>query len=159
MRELIWNSMLTAQMSACYWNSLARRYNGREKYLKIFLAVTASGTVAGWTIWAHYDIVWKILSGLSAIVAVALPILDYSGQVEKMTKLASKCAQLRVGYEQLWAQIDSLSQQSILDAQGKLAQQEIELSDVQAVLPDDRKLLEQCQSEVLISRGYKTSKD
>ncbi len=57
MRELIWNSMLTAQMSACYWNSLARRYNGREKCLKIFLAVTASGAVAGWTIWAHYDIV------------------------------------------------------------------------------------------------------
>jgi hypothetical protein len=156
LRELVWNSLLTAQMNACYWNSLALRYNDREKWLKIFLAVTASSTVAGWTIWAHYDFLWKTLSGLSAIVAVALPILDYSGQVEKMTKLASKCAQLRVGYELLWAQFDSLSPQSILDAQGKLAQQEIELSDVQAALPDDRKLLEQCQNEVLKSRGYET---
>ena len=149
--------MLNAQMSACYWSCLARRYNGREKSLKIFLAITSSGTVAGWTIWSHYDLLWKILSGLSALVAIALPILDYSGQVEKMTKLAGKCAHLRVGYEQLWAQIDSLSQQSILDAQGKLAQQEIELSDVQAVLPDDRKLLEQCQREVLMSRGYESA--
>ena len=145
--------MLTAQMSACYWNCLARRYSSREKWIKIFLAVTSSGTVAAWSIWSQHGTVWKILSGVSALVAVALPILDYSGQVEKTAKLADICAQLRMGYDQLWAQIDDLSPDSLREALGKLTQQEVELSQIQAVLPKDEKLLVGCQDEVLRSRG------
>jgi hypothetical protein len=153
MRALVWNSLLTAQMNTLYWQHLASRYCVREKWTKILLAVMSSGVVAGWTFWAAHDAVWKILSGLAAIVAVALPILDFSGQVQKLTKLTSKCAQLRMGYELLWAQINSMSSQSLEAAIEKLSQQAIEISDLQVVFSDDRGLLMQSQNEVLSSRG------
>src|SRR5258707_5919528 len=108
MRELVWTSMLSAQMNACYWNCLARRYQLREKRAKIFLAVTSSGAVAGWSFWTEYPFAWKFLSGLSALVAVLLPLLDFFKQIDAMTRLASKCAQLRVSYDLLWARIDAL---------------------------------------------------
>lgn len=153
MRELVWQWMLTSQMNACYWNRLARRYYLREKYAKIFLAVTSSGSVAGWSFWASHDSVWKVLSALSALVAIALPILDFSGEVSAMTKLATKCAQLRVGYEKLWAQIDVLPEDLLKEGVDTLAQQASGTLALEAVLPDDRKLLTQCQNEVLVSRG------
>ncbi len=157
MRELIWNSMLSVQMNACFWTRMGRRYCEREKWLKIFLAVTASGAVAAWSIWDHYPISWKILSALSAVVAVALPILDYSGQVQKMTKLAIVCAQLRLGYDQLWAQVDTLPPDAVSEAHAKLVQQQVALAEQESVLPDDEKLLERCWNEVLSSRGIKLS--
>jgi hypothetical protein len=153
MRALIWNSMLTAQMNVCYWSQLASRLAQREKWIKIFLAVTSSGTVAGWSVWTEYAIVWKVLSGMSAVLAVSLPILDYSGRVAQLNKVASKCAQLRLGYDQLWAQIDVLTPNLVNDMQAELAKKEIELADLQVAEPDDRELLIHCQEEVLHSRG------
>jgi hypothetical protein len=153
MRELIWNSMLTAQMNVCYWSQLASRFAQREKWIKIFLAITSSGAVAGWSVWTEYAVVWKVLSGLSAVLAVSLPILDYSGRVAQLNKIASKCAQLRLGYDQLWAQIDVLTPNSLTDMQAELTKKEIELADLQVTEPDDRALLAHCQEEVLQSRG------
>ncbi|HXJ14561.1 MAG TPA: hypothetical protein VNH19_19970 [Candidatus Limnocylindrales bacterium] len=153
MRELIWNTLLTAQMNGCYWSRLASRFARREKWIKIFLAITSSGTVAGWTVWNDYAIVWKALSALSAVLAVSLPVLDYSGRVTLLNKISSKYAQLRLGYDQLWAQIDVLTPDSFNLMQAELTKKEIELSDLQVNEPDDRELLVHCQTEVLQSRG------
>jgi hypothetical protein len=153
MRQLIWNSMLTAQMNAIYWNRLACRYAERERWIKIFLAVTSSSTVAAWTFWAQHDTTWKFLSALSAVIAVILPLLDYSGRVERFNKLSTKCAQLRTGYDQLWAQIDDLAPDMIRSMQGQLATKEIDVAELQSTEPVDRELLVHCQEEVLQSRG------
>jgi uncharacterized membrane protein len=90
---------------------------------------------------------------LSAVLAVSLPILDYSGRVVQLNKVASKCAQLRLGYDQLWAQIDVLTPDSLRVMQAELTKKEIELSDLHVTEPDDRELLVHCQEEVLQSRG------
>jgi hypothetical protein len=157
MRELIWNSMLSAQLTAVYWTHLARRYTTREKYIKIFLAITSSGTVASWFVDPNFAILWKLLSGVSALVAIALPILDYPAQVAKMAKLSGKSAQLRAGYDQLWAQVDSLPENSLDPELKKLKDQEGELSELEAGLPEDAELLRQSQIEVLQARGLATS--
>jgi hypothetical protein len=145
--------MLTAQMNVCYWSKLASRFEQREKQFKIFLAITSSGAVAGWSFWIDYPVAWKVLSGLSALLAVSLPILDYSGRVAQLNKVASKYAQLRLGYDQLWAQIDVLTPDSLRAMQAELTKREIELADLQVTGSDDRKLLVHCQEEVLRSRG------
>jgi hypothetical protein len=157
MRELIWNSMLNAQMSALYWDHLALRYSTRDKWIKIFLACTSSGTVASWFVDPSLAILWKLLSGVSALVAIALPILDYPGLVAKMAKLSGKSAQLRTGYDQLWAQVDSLPQDPLSEQLAKLKTQEGELSDLEAGMPGDADLLKQSQIEVLQARGLATS--
>ncbi len=145
--------MLTAQMNVCYLSKLASRFAQREKWVKIFLAITSSGAVAGWSVWIDHANVWKTLSGLSALLAVSLPILNYSGRVAQLNKIASKQAQLRLGYDQLWAQIDVLSADSLDNMHSELCKKEIELTDLSDNEPEDRKLLVQCQEEVLQSRS------
>jgi hypothetical protein len=87
------------------------------------------------------------------VIAVILPLLDYSSRVERFNKLSTKFAQLRTGYDQLWAQIDDLAPDTIRNMQGQLAAKEIEVADLQTTEPVDRKLLVDCQTEVLQSRG------
>jgi hypothetical protein len=102
LKKAVWNSMLDADMNARYWKYLVERYSSRETILKIFLAVMASGTVAGWGIWDQYEIIWKVLSSVSALLAIALPILNYSKVIESMSELAGKWGELRIEYEDMW---------------------------------------------------------
>jgi hypothetical protein len=89
-RKLVWDSLLDADMNARYWGHLARRYQRREMRTKIFLAITSSGAVAGWTLWSRWPQVWHVLSGVSMVVAVALPVLNYSQIIEGVSELRAK---------------------------------------------------------------------
>lgn len=107
LRNLLWESMLDADMNERYWGALGRRYSGREKYAKVFLAVFSStSAIASWSIWTNYPAIWKVLLSLSALVAIALPILNYSGTAEKAVDQKSKWAKLLSENEILWAKLE-----------------------------------------------------
>jgi hypothetical protein len=84
MRKSLWYSMLDADMNARYWSYLSRRYSNRDKYSKIFLALMSSGTVASWGFWSDMQIIWKILSACSALLAIALPIINWPKMISNM---------------------------------------------------------------------------
>jgi hypothetical protein len=63
--------------NCCYWERLAQRYYTRQKWAEIFLAITSSSTVAAWGIWRQAELVWQVLSALSTLVAVILPMLNF----------------------------------------------------------------------------------
>lgn len=152
--------MLDADMNARYWKILVYRYSKRDQALKIFLAAMTSGTVAGWGIWSDIPIVWKVLSSISAIVAISLPILNYQKLIDQMSYLSGKWGELRIEYEDLWRQVKSNSD---LDSKERVYKKfrkiESTLQEREAKLPEDKKLLKKCQNEVLQSRGlYKGEK-
>jgi len=153
MRDLTWQSMLDADMASRYWGHIARRYRARETWLKIFLAVTSSGAVAGWALWAAVPAMWKFLSGFSAVVAIGLPILDYSGKVATMVELQGKWSELSGTYDQLWAKYGDDPAGPEGGEISPLKQKEAELAKLGAVLPYDRELVRQCQAEVRRARG------
>ena len=75
--QVVWEAMLDADLNFRYWDHLSRRYSAWDKYTKIFLAIMSSSAVAGWRIWNEVDILWKGLSAVSAVTAIALPILNW----------------------------------------------------------------------------------
>ena len=77
--------MLDADMNARYWKRLVNRYATRDKWLKIFMALMASGAVAGWGLWEAIPWLWKTLSSASAVVAISLPVLNYQKSIEQMS--------------------------------------------------------------------------
>ena len=110
-------------MNARYWGHLARRYQKREMGIKIFLAATSSATVAGWVLWKHAPLLWQVLSGISALLAIALPILNYSQRIATMADLRAKWMHLRVEYDRLWAEqgsADLFGRSAAFRAQGGL---------------------------------------
>ena len=75
LRKTVWRAMLDADLNYRYYGKLGRRYSGYERATKIFSAVASSSVVASWGMWSDVPILWKILSGISAVVAVVLPAL------------------------------------------------------------------------------------
>lgn len=155
MKKTIWDSMLDAEMNQRYWQSLSNRYYTREQRTKIFLAVMASGTVASWGFWSQYELVWKILSSVSALVAIALPILNWPKMIENMGYLTEKWTRIRNDYELLWidAKVDTTDVNKIKKELKRIKNEESSLSQKEINLPNDSKLLLVCYEKVLSSRG------
>lgn len=154
MTKDIWDSMLDADMNVRYWSKLGRRYSNMDQGHKIFLAIMSSGTVASWGFWSEIQIVWKILSGISALIAIALPILNWPKMIQSMVNVAQKWTQIKIDYENLWTDLNQGKNQAILVEEYKKAKQrEVIACQEETNLPHKNKLLEQCVEEVLKSRG------
>ncbi len=152
-RELVWQSMLTADMSARYWGHLAARFRKRETKIKIFLALTTStGAIAAWSLWESFPWVWQLLSSISAVLAVSLPILNYSGRVETMAGLRGKWTSLRFAYERLWVGIDTKPHERVSDELREIEEDVERISRAETVVQRDSALVRQCQREVRQSR-------
>lgn len=155
MRNAIWDSMLDADLNERYWSKLCRRYYAREKWAKIFLALMASGTVATWKFWGEYELIWKILSSSSALLAIALPIFNWPKMIENMVYLSEKWCLLKNDYELLWIEVKKGVPNEIKCSKEfkKIKTKESVLSQKEANLPEDKKLLSKCFQEVKCSRG------
>lgn len=154
MRLAIWKSMLDADMNARYWKYLVNRYSKRDKWIKIFLAIMTSGTVASWGWWEAMPWLWKSLSSISALVAISMPILNYQKIIEQMSSLAGKWGELRIEHEDLWFQVnESKTSQSLERLFKKFRKIESTLQEMETKLPDDKNLLWKCFEEVKKTRG------
>jgi hypothetical protein len=154
MEKALWNAMLDADMNVRYWRCLAQRYTKRDRYIKIFLALSSSGTVASWAFWSEWSLVWKILSGLSAAIATASPILNYPGLVESLSFLSGKWWDAKKDYENYWTRYESgESPDQIQKEFYQTKSRETELVRMENKLPYNKRLLKRCQKEVLTSRG------
>ncbi|MGP8322044.1 MAG: hypothetical protein ACT6FE_06955 [Methanosarcinaceae archaeon] len=156
MRKSVYKSMLDADMNVRYWKYLTQRYSNRDRNIKIFLAITSSGAVAGWSIWNEIPFLWQVLSGISAIIAIVSPILNYQKIIESTSDLSGKWWELLRYYESFWlnvknGEIDKRIEKEYTRTKAK----EDALVKEETKLPQDIKLLRECQNEVLRSRGLK----
>ena len=156
MRKAIWDSMLDADMNVRYWAELGRRYYKRDIRYKIFLAAMSSGTVASWGIWSEVQLLWKILSGISALVAIALPILNWPKMIQSIGNVKQKWVDTKADYEVLWVEVNSKKDQAVLKEEfKKIKKREATASQQETNLPKKDKLLDECWEDVLKSRGLK----
>jgi hypothetical protein len=148
-----WYAVLEADLHQRYWRYMGLRFNRREGYAKIFLAATASATVASWSIWADNKALWQGLSIVAAIVSVALPIIDVPRKVDLMAEVQASWLQFMHDYEELWSSRTSLSDKQFTSRLSALKSREVEVVKKSARLPsDDKKLADLCQKEVFTSR-------
>lgn len=158
-RKYVWQSMLDGEMNGRYWRYQATRYAQREKTVKIFLAFTSSGTVAGWKFWEGTPWVWQAFSVISALLALALPILDFTGQVERASDLHEQWWGLTAEYGQLWAEIEMNKAALIPQRIHALKVKETEMVKIEAkYFKRDEKLINRCQDQVLNARELSKAK-
>lgn len=149
------DAVLDAEYNFRYWRYMTVKYLYRERYLMIFLASTSSSTVAGWGIWQDAEVVWKLLSGLSAIIAIALPILGWSTWIQNMAKLTSQWQQLLLDREELYLDFKSptTNAEQIRTRLYALKKREVQLDSELHMIPYDEKTAEKSQAEVRRSRA------
>lgn len=154
MEKTAWKSLLDAELNVRYWKYITRRYYNREIFLKIFLAVISSGTVASWSIWGELPEIWKVLSAFSAIIAIALPILNYQKLIETTSDLSSKWYELKIEYEDHWTKLrNNGNSESIYNLYKETKTKEITLSEKETKLPHDKRLIYKCFNQVKKSYG------
>ena len=160
MRNSVWKSMLDAEMNVRYWKYLTQRYSNRDRNIKIFLAITSSGALASWSIWNEIPFLWQFLSGLSAVIAIVSPILNYQKIIESTSDLSGKWWELFRHYETFWRNvINNEIDKRIEKEYTKTKAKEDILVKKETKLPQDIKLLRKCQQEVLHSRGLQREKE
>jgi len=79
----------TVCLNRKYYGYRLQAIRGWDKFFEIVIAIGTSSVVGGWSLW-HAGIgstIWAVLGGLTALVAVIKPFLQFSKQVERYTKL------------------------------------------------------------------------
>jgi hypothetical protein len=157
-KEVIWDSMLDADMNGRYYGELGSRNYRWDRAAKIFLAATSSTSVAGWAFWANPEMAWtwQTLSGISAVCALALPIIDPAKLATKATKLSTEWFSIMSRYELLWSQRKKLSDTEMETRVQALKAEEKNLGELASVFRWRRKLIRECQKAVCRARGLST---
>lgn len=147
--------MLTADLNYRYFTALAARYQGYDRWAKIFVAVMSSAAVSGWAIWGQPGVnwLWQAASALATIVAVALPIINPANSVNLASRLAGGWFSILKDYEVLWVRLDSESEESAQEACGKVLQEEKRLVDLETNLRKNERLARAAELNVRRSRG------
>lgn len=151
-RKAIWDSLLESDFQKRYWHAKAGSFVKIDRRLQIFLAILSSAAVLTALDDLEMQYVWKWLSAATAIVATALPFLNFTRRSVAMTDIASKWHALEVEYSAMWRSIDrhGFSEQRFKELQT----QEVEIGKAISELPtDDKKLQSKCYEQVFIARG------
>lgn len=158
--QKLWREMLNSEMNSEYFGALASRFSRWDKWSKIFLAITSSGVVAGWTIFndpAKYpygETAWHIASGLATITAIALPIFNPSKKAEWATALKVAYQSVANDYEFIWLRRESQTDDKLLDETRKGTMKEKALSNMEIHFPErNEKLLKKCQKAIIKRRN------
>ena len=152
MKRILWKAKLDSDFNERYWRLVTEKFAKRDFGLKLLLAFAASGTVAGWGIFADFPALWKTLSAFAALASIASPLLAYSKKVEAAASHAGKWADLRIRYDELWETWRGKGDANIINREhAKLQKVAIELTRLEPSLKilEDKSLAKRAQQDVL----------
>ena len=153
-RKQIWDSMLDADLSACYWRRLIKLYQRCNFGIKIALLCFSSAAVADFMGWLNAEWLSKILPLLLTGLSIAPFVLNFSDRIEKMTELVGKWTALMHSCENLWCALPQASSDAVISQLYGLQERHAELSRSESGLPDSIDSVKKLAArEVCRSRG------
>lgn len=155
MKKLLWRAMLDADFNERYWRAVTQQYTAYDLRMKVFLAVAASGTVAGWSIWQEHQLIWKFLSAVAALLSIAAPFLSFGKKMEVAASHAGTWADLRVRYTDLWDIYASKGETEFVVKEHTRLKKifvELEAKEPKLKIPSNERLAKKCQRDVLQSK-------
>ena len=155
--RLIWKSLLDADMNYRYFGRCAARYQRWDLGLKIFLAAATSATVSSWAVWnlSGLSVAWKLLTGVSALVALSLPFINMPELLRAASSLRGAWFSILKDYEVLWSRVPDLDDGAARAEYGKIAEEEKKLAELETKIRRRRRLVLACQDEVCRARGLR----
>ena len=149
-RTVLWDSMLDAELNVYYWGYVSARYTDLDKYLKIIIAVAASGTVAGWSIWSQHPGAWKFFSAIACLASVIHPYICSSDVLKRTSELVATWKEVFVDYELLWHEDGVLQSEKSWNEFEGIKRRESHIDETR--LPRWKGLLEKAFRRVLAKR-------
>ena len=122
----------------------------KDKAVNIVLAVTSSGSIAGWAIWHKLGMIWAIIIAGSQVIATIKNFLPYKSRLKDLSGLLRDFEDIILFAEKKWFEV----------SEGKLTEEEIHVLqfDIRkrktaalkkhlstSILPEKLKLLKKAQ--------------
>jgi hypothetical protein len=112
---LVYDEWRTARLSCKYYGAKLSQLERVNFWIELLLAGTASGSaIAAFTFWqtAGGEDAWTILTGISALIAVAKPLLKLTDRIQQLDQISTSYALLDHDYKKLAHEIQ---QQDVFD--------------------------------------------
>lgn len=155
-REMIWDSLVDAEIHYHYFGALAERNSTRERWLAWVLGVSSSGTVA--SIFANYKQVASGLGLLVAILSTTQGTFKFGKSAELSASLQRRWGVAFAALQQLWAlvQAGQIGGKEAMEEWSKQMEL-VGVLDEQASwqLRTDRKAMDASYDEVMLTRAPK----
>jgi hypothetical protein len=155
-RIALWTAMLDADYQKRYWHRKAGKFTYWDRRIQVVLALSSSAAVFTALSDLEYIALWKILTFITALIAVAWPFFNLGHRSFEMHELSNLYHGLEIHYESLWRKVDdsSFTDSEFHEQFDALKAKELVIGKKIFDLPtDDKKLHLLCQKEVVNSRG------
>lgn len=149
-RQLVWESLLNADLRSRYFGHLAGSLQTRERVLTIIVGVLSSGAFLALIIKTEVAYLPHTFSALAALGSILLANLKLGKSAALSASIYSKWLTIQREYELLWAQLDSLSSEQAAKRWRDIESQHAK-EDETAVQEFrlNKRLADECQRDVL----------
>ena len=154
-RSALWDALLDADYQKRYWHLKANKFTYWDRRLQILLAISSSAAVLTALSDLKWIMLWKFLSFITALIAIALPFFNLSRRSIEMSSISSLYHELEIAYDSLWRKFDesSLSDNKFDGLFNELKVKELEIGKkIYDLTNDDKKLQLLCYNQVVQSR-------
>ena len=155
-RDLIWKSLLSAELNAGYYKESSDRYVLQDNLARYFGIVFGVSTFASLPFWALAPFVWQGLLVVNSLFSLATYVFKVSEKARTAGELSTKWKILSQHYDLLWAQIDEEGcPTDYMNKYENLLREEDELIKVGYALPNDDALRAKYTDAVWSLRGIR----
>jgi hypothetical protein len=110
-RELLWDSMIEAEMLAIYWQLQLERETAYSNAMRLAIGIASSGTIATlWLFEGHLDI-QKGVPALAGILSIVYAAFFPPDRFSKAANLITTFNELAAKYRILWAEDEYLAEE------------------------------------------------
>ena len=149
-QEKYWKELYQLKVHLNYLEIYLQRSDFIDRVIKITLAISSSGSIAGWAIWKDYAFLWAFFIAASQVISVINNYLPYKGRIKGLSGLVYEFENLVHDFEKKWFEVSEgkLTNREINDLQFELRRKKTNILKkhlVSNVLPQKKGLLSKAQ--------------
>lgn len=104
-QEKYWRELDQLKVHDIYLNYYLENTIKIDRAIKIVLAVSSSGSIAGWAIWTYYQFVWAFIIAFSQVINAIKGYLPYSKRLKSLFGITNDFGALFLSMENDWFNI------------------------------------------------------
>jgi len=97
-----WNELVTLRKHVYYLNEYYDKSDKIDRYISCLLALSSSGSIAGWAIWNEFGLIWAFIIATSQVVNAIKHYFPYKTRMKHITKLMNALDRLYIYAEHKW---------------------------------------------------------
>jgi len=101
-QQRYWTELFQLKVHVNYIELMLAHSEGRERLIKIIIAIASSTSIGAWVIWKDYASVWASIIALSQVIAAVNPYLPYKERIKSYSSLLHEFEEILIFTELNW---------------------------------------------------------